>query len=666
MAAFAARLAAGDELEPEPYPEEAAQSLSRLGLEGAVLEGLELARLARLLAAARVVGGRLRRAAKQASELEFLVAPALPAELEMALDKALEADGSVKDGASRELARLRRELHEVREAIVAALERVLAAVDARHRADSGVTLRNGRYVVPIRREAKGRLGGIVHDESATQATLFVEPAETIEQGNRLREVEADEAREVQRILRELTVLLRPHVAGIAAALEMLIAADAAYARARCAAAWRAEPPRLADAGREPLRIVAGAHPLLLARGQDVVRFDLVMDDGERTVVVSGPNTGGKSVLLKAVGLAAALAQSGVLPAVGEGTVLPVFDALFADIGDQQSISESLSTFSAHLAHVRDVLDHAGPASLVLIDELGTGTDPDEGAALAASVLRALTRRGVTTIATTHLGALKDLAGAEPGIVNASLAFDAATLGPTYRFLKGVPGQSYALAIARRLGLDPAVVSEAEARIPEASRRLEATLAAAEARGQVLDALAKRLDEQSVELDMAQARLAKARRDVEEREAALEQAEKDLSRAKKTAARDYLLEARGEVEQALAIAREGRDREARRVLEVAIGGLAETGAQAHGRTGAQAHGRSGAPEDFGPSADPATLTPGQKVRIISLNVEGEVDSVRGTDVAVRVRGRRVRVRATDLATLVVVLCACAPARLSACL
>ena len=648
MAAFAARLAAGDDVGPETYPEEAALALDRLHLEGAVLEGAELANLGRLLAAARLVGAKLRRAAKHSPELEIVASAPLPEQLEAALDQALEPDGTVKDTASRELQRLRRELHDVRETIVATLERLLGGVDARHRADSGVTLRNGRYVVAVRREGRGKLGGIVHDESATHATLFVEPAETIEQGNRLRSVEAEEAREVQRILRELTGMLRPHASGLDDALEMLIAADALYARARCAEAWKAVPPRLADAGREPLRILQGAHPLLLRAGANVVRFDLVMDDGERTIVVSGPNTGGKSVLLKAVGLAAALAQSGVLPAVGEHSVIPVFDALFTDIGDRQSISESLSTFSAHLRNVADVLDRATPASLVLIDELGTGTDPDEGAALAAAVLRTLTRRGVTTLATTHLGALKDLAAAEPGIVNASLAFDQATLGPTYRFQKGVPGQSYALSIARRLGLDTEVLRDAERRIPEQSRRLEATLAAAEARSQELDRRAASLEEQAINHEMAAARLEKALQDLEEREVILQQAEKDLARARKTAARDVLLEARAEVEKAIALAREAREKEARRQLEAQIAKMATEATEVRDATEATEASPPFPPSPSSLPSPPSPLLPGMKVRIRSLNVEGEVASVQGKDVSVNVRGRRVRVRATDLA------------------
>jgi DNA mismatch repair protein MutS2 len=642
VAGFMDRLEAGDDVEPVRFPD-VTDVLGRLRLEGSVLEGGELAALAQLLAAARTVGQKLRRAAKASPELAALEAPPLPAEPEKELLRALEPDGYVKDEASRDLARLRRELVSVREAIVATLSRLLDGVDARHRAgDAGVTVRNGRYVVPVRREGRGRLGGIVHDESATHATLFVEPAETIELGNRLREVEADEKREVLRILRALTQLMRPLADGLDAAYAMLVAVDATYARARYARALGGVRPRAAGAG-EPLKLVAVAHPLLAAAGITPVRFDLVLEAGERTVLISGPNTGGKTVLLKAVGLAAALAQSGVVPPLGPGSQLPVFDALFADIGDRQSIRESLSTFSAHVAVLRDILEHAGADALVLLDEMGTGTDPAEGAALAGAALRALAARGSVTVASTHLGALKDLAGREPGVVNASLQFDAATLTPTFRFVKGVPGRSYGLAIARRLGVDGDILAEAERTLPEDGRRLDAALAAAEARSQELERRAADVAARSAELEALREELETLRGAVAERERVAKQREKELERAAKHVVRDALLEARAEVERAISAAREGREKEARRALETEISALAA------GEGGGQDAAGVPGPADTAP-LDPRlwSLAPGLKVRIRSLGLEGEIESLHGDSVAVRVRGRRVRVPAADVA------------------
>jgi DNA mismatch repair protein MutS2 len=631
---FASRLEAEDDLAPEPFPD-VTPSLARLPLEGAVLEGRELARLGLVLVAARAVRGRLVKAERLAPLVAALAAPCPPPEVEAALAKALEPDGLVRDAASRDLARARREVREVRDALVKKLGAILASLDARLvPPDATATLKQGRYVIPVRREARARLGGIVHDESATHATLFVEPAEVIELGNRLREAEAAEAREVLRVLRALTNLLRPHAETAVAAFEMLIAVDCCSARARFALKAAAARPDLIEAGAGPLAIVRGAHPLLIGGERSAVPFDLLLDPDERTVLVSGPNAGGKTVLLKAVGLIVALAQSGVIPPVGPGTRLPVFGALFADIGDRQSIQESLSTFSAHVAALKEVVEGADRASLVLLDELGTGTDPAEGAALAGGVLRALTARGCTVLATTHLGSLKELAGRERGIVNASLQFDAATLTPTFHFTKGIPGRSYGLAIARRLGMDAAVLAAAEQALPAEVRTLEQTLADLEGRIQESERQAARVAAQAAELEAARAGLEAARGDLAERELGIRRREKELERAGKHAVREYLLEARAEVERAIAVARaEGREREARRMVEEAV---AAAGAEP-----------AAAPAAPAPPPHAGPVAPGDRVRIPALGLEGDLETVQGSEATVLVRGRRVRVPAATL-------------------
>src|SRR5438094_4384891 len=265
--------------------------------------------------------------------------------------------------------------------------------------DAAVTARGGRYVIPIRSTARSRVGGIVHDESATRATVFVEPPEVIELGNELRAAEAQEQREILRVLRELTEALRPYAHVIAAAWEMCIAFDDLCARARYAVEVNGIAPAIGTE-RGAVEIHAGRHPLL---GNDAVPFDVVLAPDEFAVLVSGPNTGGKTVLIKAVGLLCLMAQSGIIPPIGPQSTLPVFTGVFADIGDRQSIAASLSTFSAHLAQLRDILEHAGAGSLVLLDEIGSGTDPAEGGALAAAVLKTLTRRRALTLATAQLG-----------------------------------------------------------------------------------------------------------------------------------------------------------------------------------------------------------------------------------------------------------------------
>jgi len=301
----------------------------------------------------------------------------------------------------------------------------------------------------------------------------------------------------------------------------------------------------------------------------VIPFDLELFPDEFTILVSGPNTGGKTVLIKAVGLLALLAQSGIIPPLGPHSSLPVFTSVFADIGDRQSIAASLSTFSAHVAVLREILDGAGAGSLVLLDEIGSGTDPAEGGALASATLRTLTRRRAITLATTHLGALKQLAAETVGIVNASLQFDAETLTPTYRLLKGVPGRSYGLAIAKRLGIAPEVLAEAEKAVPDAERTLDRLLASVEARGREMDARAAELETRTAQLELERQNL----QNLENLQMELELREKALDKDARDRARAYLLEARKTVEAALAQARaavtEATAKEARRIVEEAI-------------------------------------------------------------------------------------------------
>jgi len=339
-----------------------------------------------------------------------------------------------------------------------------------------------------------------------------------------------------------------------------------------------------------LKIRGGRHPLLLGEGRSMLRphssdlvipFDLDMHADEFTILVSGPNTGGKTVLIKAVGLLALLAQSGVVPPIGPHSSLPVFTEVFADIGDRQSIAASLSTFSAHVAVLREILAGAGAGSLVLLDEIGSGTDPAEGGALAAATLKTLTRRRAITLATTHLGALKQLAAETVGIVNASLQFDAETLTPTYRLLKGVPGRSYGLAIARRLGVAEDVLAEAERGVPDAERTLDRLLASVEARGREIEARAVELENRAAQLELQRQSLA----DLERLEAELRAREKALDKDARDRARAYLLEARKTVEAALGQARaavtEATAKEARRMVEEAI---EKSGGWAVGRLG----------------------------------------------------------------------------------
>ncbi|HYU28326.1 MAG TPA: hypothetical protein VEK83_04820, partial [Gemmatimonadales bacterium] len=571
VAELAALLITDDSIRAEPVPDIAA-SLELLDVPGSALEAPALAELTVALAAMRVVAADLKRleTTHDARRTAALRVDPPPKQLETKLVQSIAPDGTVLDSASKDLARARQQVREARKRVMDRLGAILGGLDATERApDAAVTVRGGRYVIPIRSTARARVGGIVHDESATRSTVFVEPPEIIELGNELRAAESAELREVLRVLRELTDLLRPQRATIAAAWEMCIAFDDLCARARYAVEVNGFVPEIGGV----LKLKGGRHPLI----DHAVPFDLELVSDEFTVLVSGPNTGGKTVLIKAVGLLALLTQSGIVPPIGPHSSLPVFTAVFADIGDRQSIAASLSTFSAHVAVLRSILDGAGPGSLVLLDEIGSGTDPAEGGALAAATLKTLTRRRAITLATTHLGALKQLAAETVGIVNASLQFDAETLTPTYRLLKGVPGRSYGLAIARRLGISSDVLAEAERAVPDAERTLDRLLAAVETRGREVDARATELDTRAARLEAERQNLA----NLEALEAELRAREKALDKDARDRARAYLLEARKTVEAALAQARAAVDeataKEARRMVEEAI---EKTGGKLH--------------------------------------------------------------------------------------
>ncbi|HXI33705.1 MAG TPA: hypothetical protein VNH63_06460, partial [Gemmatimonadales bacterium] len=576
VAELAALILSDDAVRAEAVPDIGA-TLELLAVPGSVLEGPQLVALQLALAAARLVGAELGRLVAAAPRTAVLRAAPVPKDIEPRLRASLDPEGELLDGASRELAQARKATRAARQRLVARLETILSALDPMERSgDAAVTVRGGRYVIPVRSTARSKIGGIVHDESATRATVFVEPPEVIELGNALRSAEAEEQREVLRVLRELTELLRPHAATVAGAWEMCIAFDDLCARARYAVLVNGFAPVI---GEGPLVIRNGRHPLL--EGNDVVvPFDLSLAGDEWTVLISGPNTGGKTVLIKAVGLICMLAQSGVIAPLGPESRLPVFTQVFADIGDHQSIAANLSTFSAHAAALKEILETAGPGSLVLLDEIGGGTDPTEGAALAGAALRALTRQRVVTLATTHLGALKRLAAETVGIVNASLQFDAETLRPTYRLLKGMPGRSYGIAIARRLGIAAAVLAEAERDVPDVERSLDALLAKLEERDRELAVRERDVTTRGDELQVRTAELETLAAALQEREQALRTEEKTLDTAARERARAYLLEARKTVEAALAQARatvtESTAKEARRIVEQAIEKSGEEG------------------------------------------------------------------------------------------
>ncbi|MBL8958227.1 MAG: endonuclease MutS2 [Gemmatimonadetes bacterium] len=605
--------------------------LSRLRVEGTQLTGPELRDLGRLLRASRLAQDSLRDPRLPAVARGVLEPfrhrlVASPAE-EQAVERAIDDDGSVRDEASPLLRRLRRELRDAQGNLVALLERVVQRLEPHQRVlDASVTIRNGRYVIPVRREARGVVGGLVHDASGSGATLFVEPPAAIEACNRIRELEADEAAEVDRILLELTARLHPLAAELRDALECLVALDALYGRARYAIRFGCEATQVRDAG-EGFTVNVGRHPLLLAQGIDVVPFTLAMEPGERTMLVSGPNTGGKTVLLKALALLSLMLQSGIPVPAATGSVLAIYDDVFADIGDEQSIEASLSTFSAHLRNLGEILGAATPRSLVVIDELGSGTDPLEGAALGGAILEALTTRGAMTVATTHLGALKELAAEVPGIVNASLEFDAVQLAPTYRLIKGIPGRSYGLSIARRLRLPEEVIARAEARVPTVERDLNALLQALEARDREISTREQDLEASRTLAQETAHRLA-------EREKKLREREREVERESRREARRHLLEARQTVDRVVRELRKASEaqveaaaHEARRAVEAEV-------ARQTTRLDQIAREEANVEKRRHPPARRVPLAAGDRVRVLPLEGrEGRVLEVRDDAVLV---------------------------------
>ncbi len=409
------------------------------------------------------------------------------------IGRCINDRGEVMDGASEALARIRSELRTAQDRLLSTLERLIHGPDIRpYLQDALVTQRQGRYVIPVRAEYKGNVDGIVHDQSASGATLFIEPLRVVQQNNAVRELELQEEREVRRVLTELSELVADEAVYIRRNIAILAELDLIFAKAKYAYTLEATLPEMTalHPAKAPLPATAesaqpiyhpGAvidlrrarHPLL--NPDTVVPVDVYLDDETFIIVITGPNTGGKTVTLKTVGLLALMAQSGLLIPVEPGSRLSVFEGIYADIGDEQSIEQNLSTFSSHMTHIIEILEESDPRSLVLLDELGAGTDPDEGSALAMALLENLRERGITTFATTHYSDLKLYAHNTPGVRNASVEFDVETLSPTYELSIGLPGRSNALVIARRLGLNPVIVEKAESIVRPGSLQVDALL-----------------------------------------------------------------------------------------------------------------------------------------------------------------------------------------------
>ena len=458
--------------------------------------------------------------------------------LEEEITRCIISEDEMADSASAELKRLRKAIIRQNEDIKTKIQKIVGASENKtFLQDAIVTMRQGRYVIPVKQEHKAKLAGIVHDQSASGATLFVEPQAIVTMNNELRELELAEDAEVKRILGELSYEVGCNELKIKANQEIMVKLDFMFAKGRLACSMNGFKPLINT--DNIINLKKARHPLIDKK--KAVPINLSIGDGYRTLVVTGPNTGGKTVTLKTVGLLCLMAQSGLFVPAAEGTTLPVFREIYADIGDEQSIEQSLSTFSSHMTNIVSIVESSTRDSLVLLDELGAGTDPTEGAALAISILNHLYNKLATTIATTHYTELKKFALSTKGVRNASMEFDVETLSPTYRLIIGVPGKSNAFEISRKLGLSDKIIDHARRFIEEGDAAFEDVITS-------IEADRKKAEDDAKEAEEIRAQLEKAKERMERNEEKLRKQREEILNEAKDEARILIEDARKEIDE----------------------------------------------------------------------------------------------------------------------
>lgn len=610
--------------------------LASLAGRGGVLTPSELLNIKGTLVSARELYRVFDHASDEFPRLSAMAAPLAPGlGLVDAISRCISERGEVMDQASDKLAGIRREVKAAHEKLLSKLDRIVNDGHIAPMLQEGiVTQRNGRYVIPLRADYKGRVKAIIHDQSASGATLFVEPLATVELNNQWQEMILQEQEEERRVLLELSSQVGANVDALTHIVESLAELDFAFMCARYAQDLRAMEPELImfEQGRpdnhpgSTIKLYQARHPLL--DPETVVPVDLVLDEKTFALVLTGPNTGGKTVTLKTLGLLVLMAQSGLHIPVRSGSALNVFPKIFADIGDEQSIEQSLSTFSGHIRNIVHILKRADRASLVLFDELGAGTDPQEGAALARAILSNLIQRGITCLVATHYPELKTYAHSTPGAINGSMEFDLKSLRPTYRLNIGLPGRSNALLIAEKIGLPESIIEDARSSVSPDDMRAEDLLdeihnqrdlartdrAAAETARLDAEKLKKQLfDRLSVIEDERRAVLETARLEAEKR---ITDLENELSNLRKD-----LVKARQPL-QALEKPRESLD-ELREKTEKPV------------------------ERKTGTSTPKTGLRLGERVRIRSLGMEGVICGISADDVEVQVGSMRLRTRQDEI-------------------
>lgn len=607
-----------------------------LAVRGGVLEPAELLAIRDTLEAGR--------SAQRALLRHQALYPALTAitnliepcgELVADIRRIVDDNGEVRDDASPELARVRREVRVVHDRLLRKLQQLVGdGGSAQYLQEAIVTQRGGRYVVPVKADFKGRIPGVVHDQSASGLTLFVEPLATLDLNNEWRELQMAEQREIGRVLAAASARVADESGAITRAVEALAQFDLALARAKYAIATRAVPATVSPPGGAPLRMTQARHPLL--NPETVVAIDVAFD-AERILVITGPNTGGKTVALKTVGLLALMSQCGLhVPA--ESAALPVFGQVYADIGDEQSIEQSLSTFSAHLTNLVSFLPQVDGQTLALLDELGAGTDPIEGAALARAILEHLLASGALCVVATHYPELKAWAYLTDGAVNASVAFDQATLRPLYTLTIGLPGRSNAFAIAQRLGVAQPILDRAAGYIDGQDARAENLLAeiareqrlAVEAR----EAARRAQHDAEIHADRIRARLSA----IDDERRQLLDAARDEAARETEALRNEVRRLRARI-----VAAGGSLDEIKRLEQEAE--AAQAAAQA------AAVRRAAQPPPAAPALQSRRpLRPGDPVRVKTLNANGVLSAIYADDLEVQIGALRTRVKLADIERL----------------
>ena len=570
------------------------------------LSPAELLNLAACLKASRRARERLLAGENEAT-LHRLANPlSTHAEIENEIARCILTEDEISDNASPELNRIRRQMRITLERVKEKLNSFIKSPTyQKYLQEPIVTVRNGRYAIPVKAEHRAQIGGLVHDQSGSGQTVFIEPTAVVELGNAYKQLQAEEKREIERILAGLTALIAPYADELYQSLMLLGNLDCIFSRAILARDMRAYCPKLNDQGL--IHIKNGRHPLI--DKNVVVPISVWIGDGYDTLIVTGPNTGGKTVTLKTVGLFTIMASSGMFIPADESSEIAIFREVFADIGDEQSIEQSLSTFSAHMTNIVGILKEAGSDTLVLLDELGAGTDPNEGAALAQAILTYLQNASATTFATTHYSEIKAFALTHEGMQNASMEFDVDKLCPTYKLYIGIPGKSNAFEISKRLGLDETIIDRAREYLKREDVAFEDVLSGAETQRKLAEQQANELTEELSRVKAEREALEAERKKLKDDRAAIREKAREE-------ARSVVAAAKHEMDALIAELRQVKNIDTR-ALDRAIQTTRDKMRDVQNRL-------SDNPEpDAAEGEIPSSVVRGQTVRVVSLNSSATV-------------------------------------------